>query len=581
MSGAKGIGTGFSLIAVPCPICGMEQPKPLLPSAKRDEVGKTFYVHEDIKISVCENCGTVFENPQIKLAGSTPYAEKNYYTIANSAWHHDDVQHSWTFYNWHALKDALPWDEFRHVLDVGAAGAWSNAMLERAPNIEESVLVEPSPRGIFNCEVRYPKVRAELGIFEEYSDTPGHFDLITFNNSFYSVSEPIDAFRKVNSLLRPGGYLVVCFSYVGMELEFWDHGNPFVHMSHAIRGVPLIYYSLNTYKKLLELTGFELVDDIVFELPEWDQFNQAGRQIDFVIAKGVGQPKEQVDPLTLNDPTEVAAAKLFYTTYCAQVTAKSVALYAARTNADREFVLHDGDEWYGLWALQQLHEAGIRAQLIDGKSFLEEQASGALEDIDGTTLLLAGDWDESENEITSLFSHAQVVNCSPPEGYKGYGNRLENLDGSSIVTRSFCPSRLIEDQIFPFAKRPSMNPSDVSREELGVLERPNFLLPRTVDDVPFFAGEAAKFALSLSPDDRRTYLQAFYNVAIKGPMPGSIISLSDAELPAMPVILDFEKFISAERLSGIRPLIQWAALFGPTEFLQKAVEQLNEIYAGF
>jgi len=580
MPETSSVGAEFSVVEVPCPICGTKEPTPLLPSAKRDEVGNTFFVHEEIKISVCENCGVVFENPQIKLAGSTPYAEKNYYTIANSAWHHDDVQHSWTFYNWCALKDALPWNEFKRVMDVGAAGAWSNAMLERAPNIEESVLVEPSPRGIFNCEVRYPRVRAELGIFEEYSDTSGHFDLITFNNSFYSVSEPIDAFRKVNDLLRPGGYLVVCFSYVGMELEFWDHGNPFVHMSHVIRGVPLIYYSLNTYKKLLELTGFELVDDIVFELPEWDQFNQAGRQIDFVVAKAVGQPKEQVDPLSLYDPNEVVAAKQFYTTYCAQVTAKSVALYAAQTEADRVFVLHDGDDWYGRWTLQQLHEAGIRAQLIDGKSILEGRASDAIEDIDGTTLLLAGDWDENETRIESIFSHARIINCSPPEGYKGYGNRFESPDGASVVTRSFCPSRSVDNRIFPFEKRPSMNSADVSRDELGFRERLHFSLPRTVDDIPFFAGEAAKLALSLSLEDRRTYLQPFYNMAIKGAMPGSIIALSEAELPAMPEISTFENIISAERLSGIRPVIQWAALFGPTEFLQKAVEQLNEIYAG-
>lgn len=69
-------------------------------------------------------------------------------------------------------------------------------------------------------------------------------------------------------------------------------------------------------------------------------------------------------------------------------------------------------------------------------------------------------------------------------------------------------------------------------------------------------------------------------MAIKGAMQGSIISLFEAELPAMPEFSTFENIILAERLSGIRPVIQWAALFGPTKFLQKAVEQLNEIYAG-
>jgi len=574
-----GVGAEFSIVEVPCPICGTKEPTSLLPSAKRDEVGNTFFVHEDIKISVCENCGTVFENPQIKLAGSTPYAEKNYYTIANSAWHHDNIQHSWTFYNWHALKDALPWDEFERVMDVGAAGAWANAMLERVSNINESVLVEPSPRGIFNCEVRYPRVRAELGIFEDYSDAPGHFDLITFNNSFYSVSEPVEAFRKVNELLRPGGYLVVCFSYVGMELEFWDHGNPFAHMSHVIRGVPLIYYSLNTFKKLLELTGFELVDEIVFELPEWDQFNQAARQLDFVIAKAVGKPKEHVDPLLLNDPDEVATAIRFYTTYCAQVTSKSVALYAERSEGDRIYILHDGDDWYGRWALEQLRGFAVEAELIDGMCIIEDGLPDAIEDIERTTLLLAGDWDEGEKQIRNLYSHARVINCSPPEGYKGYGNYIENSDGSIIVTRSFCPSRSVGDRIFPFEKRPSMNASNVSKEELGFWERPYFSLPRTVDDIPFFAGESAKFALSLSPGDRRIYLQPFYDVATKGPMPGSIVKLLDAELPSMPEIPDFESIVSANRLSGVRPVIQWAALFGSTEFLEKAVEHLNGIYA--
>jgi hypothetical protein len=141
-------------------------------------------------------------------------------------------------------------------------------------------------------------------------------------------------------------------------------------------------------------------------------------------------------------------------------------------------------------------------------------------------------------------------------------------------------SRSVDNRIFPFEKRPSMNSADVSRDELGFRERLQFSLPRTVDDIPFFAGEAAKLVMSLSLKDRRTYLQPFYNMAIKGAMQGSIISLFEAELPAMPEFSTFENIILAERLSGIRPVFQWAALFGPTKFLQKAVEQLNEIYAG-
>jgi len=581
MSELRAVGADFSLVEVACPICGKDGGTPLVPSAKRDEVGNTFFVDERIMISLCENCGTVFENPQIRLEGSTPYAERNYYTEANTAWGHDNIQHNWTFYNWQALKDAMPWDQFTHVMDVGAAGAWSNAMRERAPNIIEAVLVEPSPKGIFNCEVRYPKVRAELGIFEEYEDTEGTFDLITFFNSFYSISDPRSALAKVNALLKPGGYLVLCFSYVGMNLEFWDHGNPFVHMSHVVRGVPLIYYSENTYRKLLDISGFEVVDDIVFDIPEGDPFEQSERQLNFVIAKSVRSPVPKVDLRLLEDPEEVERGRRFYTQYCKLTTEKSIRLYLERYGAGDWVVVHDGDALYGRWVLERISELGGHAILVDGKSVPVGMLADRIDDTDGRTVFLAGDWTDAADEASSKFKRAKVVNCSPPDGYKGYGNWVANPQGEIVITRSFCPCGSLGDHIFPFEKRAPINDFREGAAASGVVERERFSLPASVDDIPFFASEVSRLALAMSREKRSELLKPHYDLAMSGIHEESIISIAGVRLPADPEIPDLETILSAKRISGIRPMIQWAALCGPMSALQASIQRYTELYAEF
>ena len=575
MSGSQAVGTEYSLVEVACPICGSAGGEPLVPSAKRDEVGETFFVDWQIMLALCPHCGTIYENPQIKLEGLTPYAERNYYTEANTAWGHDGIQHVYTFYNWHALKDALPWERFRRVMDVGAAGAWSNAMLERGPNVEESVLVEPSPRGIFNCEIRYPRVRAELGIFEEYEDEPGSFDLITFFSSFYSISNPREAFRKIHRLLGPGGYVVLCFSYVGMGMEFWVKGEPYVHMSHVVRGVPLIYYSRNTYEKLLSISGFKVVDDIVFELPLEDPYGLGGRQINFVVAQSVGEPVDEIDHAALRDPEEVDRARHLYTKYCEIATEKSIRLYLDRNGPGDWVVVHDGDATYGKWVQQRIAEAGGTAVLVDGKSAPVERLADRVGDDAGLTVFLAGDWSDSKDSVKAAFQRARVIDATPSDGYKGYGNWIRMPDGKIVITRAFCPSHTMGDRIFPFERRQSMNSMHMTLRDLGVVERPRFSLPRSVDDVPFFAGQVARVALMLPLAERDALLRPFHERAVRGPTKDSIAVIAmvalDVRLPADPVIPAFATVLDAKRISGIRPMIQWAALMSSVEELQQSI----------
>lgn len=564
-------GSGRSLSPVPCPLCGRPDPTPLIPCCKLSLGGKKQWKrHDHIRLCLCEHCGLAFESPQTVVESSQTYAEDFYYNAGNPVSGHDDLQHRWAAYNWHALKDALPWSSFRSVMDVGAAGAWSQWIRDHVPSVERAALAEPSPQAIFNCELRYPQVTGELGVFEDFDIADGSFDLITFHNSFYAVTRPKEALDKIHRLLADDGHAVIAFSYLGMKLDFWQEKEAGITLSHVVRGVPIIYYSPNTARKMVQSCGFEVVDEVVFQVPEWDPLGGAGRQLFYLVLRkshATAAPTTQLPA----DPDECAFARRFYTRFCEDVTDRSLDYWVSSLDEQtRErlakapglTLLHDSDRVYAEWAQKKLLEHGVVATLFDGGDLNVERLVEELPGEEGQVIMTAGNIPNADiKQLAAGLRPAEVVDASPRANYQEFGNWITTDDGNTVVARPLAPVRDREHRVFPYDRLPCVNETTITAQDLGYAVEDRMRFPQWVyESIPRLAGTIAQAALERDTGERRRLLEPFLQHA-GGPLDASSIGAQHSGVaPTNLCLPDLEGLCRGERLSAIRPTVQWGLL---------------------
>jgi len=132
------------------------------------------------------------------------------------------------------LRDALAYSHAHfggisgQVLDVGAGVCWSSAILADISSVEQVTAIEYSENRLnliapvvfeqFSTDLS--KLRRILGDFLEYSFAENSFDVILFCQSLYMFPDLNCTLKKVFSLLKPGGHLVVaCERLVGSSSE--------------------------------------------------------------------------------------------------------------------------------------------------------------------------------------------------------------------------------------------------------------------------------------------------------------------------------------------------------------------------
>jgi len=468
-----------------CPICTSDQATRLLPSAKRlSDIGE-FRVSDTVFLVCCDRCGTVFESPRIKAESHADYSTRAYYNELNSAWLHDDLQHVWARYNWAAVKDALPWSSLKRVVDVGAAGAWANHMLETVPGIVESTLVEPSREAIFNAEMRYPALKTVCDIFESWNTEDGTVDLVNFLNSFYSISEPRTALAKVNRVLSPDGWLIVSFSYAAAELAHWQGGKPWNTLSHLIRGVPQVYYSRRTFEKLLTATGFSVHKNIVVTIPDSDPLGMSGRQLMFVVAQKSGEAQTATKHDSLSDPGEISWAHDYYLNFCRKASQKSVDLFLLRRKPGSISVVCGTDPAFNSFLENDIDWHGQSPRFLKE---LSADNAAELENTEDHWILVADDRDDLK-ELQKCYSLARVVHACPPPGYDGFGFSITGPTGAPVITRSFCPDYEVGDDVFAADIRSPGRTIVVEENE----RREPLPAPHLISSVPWLAARISQY----------------------------------------------------------------------------------------
>ena len=143
------------------------------------------------------------------------------------------------------------------LLDVGiASGVFASQFAGKERWHVEGV--EPSGKAVEAARRRfgYP---IHAGFLEDVGFDDASFDVITYLDTFYFVTEPLRELAEVARLLRPGGMLVV--EIPGLNFRLLKNTGPLCRLIYGVpvrlnAGVHLFYYSRKTLGKLVEQFGF-------------------------------------------------------------------------------------------------------------------------------------------------------------------------------------------------------------------------------------------------------------------------------------------------------------------------------------
>jgi len=137
------------------------------------------------------------------------------------------------------------------VLDVGCGdGAFLWQCLNRGVSIVRGI--EPSPAA---AELASPRVRESIfiGGYESFADD-SKYDLITLFQTVEHIRDPLDFFRDMFDLARPGGYIAVaCHDYRSPVNRMLRDKSPIFDIEH------LQVYSQTSIRKTMEAVGLRTI----------------------------------------------------------------------------------------------------------------------------------------------------------------------------------------------------------------------------------------------------------------------------------------------------------------------------------
>ena len=203
----------------------------------------TRWMIRGFTITACRDCDLVFVKERI-----SPAQLKQYYADVHDVVYDDDNAACLAYYYkilQREIDRRLP--EKGRILDVGCAGGWFLDMMQSW----ETHGCELSPRD-FEIACAKHGDRIQHLNFEDYPLTPGHFDVITLQDVFDHIPDPVAALEKCRALLRPGGLLVVKVHDISCLYAKFTGPNFYalIPPSH------LFYYNRRSLTAIVERAGF-------------------------------------------------------------------------------------------------------------------------------------------------------------------------------------------------------------------------------------------------------------------------------------------------------------------------------------
>jgi len=237
----------------PCNLCGSSNVKVKYEGTTDQDTTKLLqsysasgnFISKETLVE-CETCGLVFTSPRLRsdliLKGYTESPDPNYVSQAEGR-----VK---TFER--CLNVVERYQKPGRILDVGAAaGFFLKVAKERG---WETLGVEPS-KYLADFGNKNYGVNIRCGSIETVGNFGKPMDVVTLWDVLEHTLDPKDVLARTNRLLKHGGHVVINYPNIGNWLarlagrHYW-----------FIISVHLYYFTPKTIAKMLEATGFEVVN---------------------------------------------------------------------------------------------------------------------------------------------------------------------------------------------------------------------------------------------------------------------------------------------------------------------------------
>ncbi len=242
-------------IGIKCPACGS---------------GKHLFEFRKNKFRYvsCEKCSTLFVNPRPSRA-----MIGEFYSKSPSArfWINDffkpvaEMRREKIFKpRAERLSKMMPWNEKCVIGDIGSGfGIFLEEMRKIMPG-NRYIAIEPSPEMASIC--RDKNLEAKCAGLEDISGMDNGFDVLTGFELIEHLFSPGAFFKKVYSLLKPGGsFIMTALNGMGFDiLLLWERSKSVMPPHH------LNFFNPDSIRQPLEKAGFEITEVSTPGRLDWD-----------------------------------------------------------------------------------------------------------------------------------------------------------------------------------------------------------------------------------------------------------------------------------------------------------------------
>lgn len=226
------------------------------------------FMKDGFNYVMCRKCSTLFVNPR------PPFGSlKKFYSDSESGrfWIDEffrpvaEIRREKIFEpRAQYISKMLGKDKGRAIGDIGAGFGLFLEELRKIMPDDRYVAIEPSVQMADIC--RKKDLDVECRSLEDMEKGKESFDLLTAFELVEHLYDPLTFFRKIHSLLKPGGYLfLTTLNGMGFDIALlWEHSRSIAPPQH------LNFFNTLSIRMLLERLDFEIVEISTPGRLDWD-----------------------------------------------------------------------------------------------------------------------------------------------------------------------------------------------------------------------------------------------------------------------------------------------------------------------
>ncbi|MBN2160683.1 MAG: class I SAM-dependent methyltransferase [Spirochaetes bacterium] len=199
----------------------------------------------DVLFSVvqCKSCGLAFVNPRPVEADMGKFYTSHYHDT-----HTLDGQNKRYLYFYELIKKYRSNKKDEKILDIGcSAGGFLKVCSDNQMDPYGVEYHKPAIGNPYNFKIQY-------GNFAALDFKPNFFDMVTGWAVFEHLHDPMSYFKKVQYVLKPGGYFIILVPNLN------SIGSRFAYEEDVPRH--LFFFSKKSLRQYAEKTNFEVCDFI-------------------------------------------------------------------------------------------------------------------------------------------------------------------------------------------------------------------------------------------------------------------------------------------------------------------------------